>query len=73
MGLVPYGSEHKRRRQVLAQALNPRAIQNDFFPVQERYSRQLAKALFDDPDDFINHIRRYVSPGVDRHFALLAC
>lgn len=58
--LAPYGPTHRMHRKLLSYALHPRAVLENFVPVQERFSRQLAKALIEDPDDFIQHMRRYV-------------
>lgn len=57
--LLPYGRTHKIHRKLLAHVLNPQAVQRDFLPLQERFSRKLANALLESPDDFFIHVHRY--------------
>ncbi|KAG9027416.1 hypothetical protein FRB95_007784 [Tulasnella sp. JGI-2019a] len=53
-----YGALHKKHRKLVAQSLHPRVVERDFVPLQERFTHQLAQALLDDPDHFMDHIDR---------------
>ncbi|KAG8881859.1 hypothetical protein FRB97_008983 [Tulasnella sp. 331] len=52
------GAVHKQHRKLIAQALHPRIVERDFAPLQQRMTRQLAKPLLEDPDDFMRLIWR---------------
>ncbi|KAG9029268.1 hypothetical protein FRB95_005542 [Tulasnella sp. JGI-2019a] len=54
--LMPSGDVHKRHRKLLAKALHHRVVDRDYAPIQERHVHKLAKALLDDPDNYMNHI-----------------
>ncbi|KAG8986321.1 hypothetical protein FRB94_010225 [Tulasnella sp. JGI-2019a] len=52
------GAEHRKHRKLFAQALHSRVVERDFVPLQERMSRQLAKCLLDNPDNFYHILFR---------------
>ncbi|KAG8877873.1 hypothetical protein FRB97_002944 [Tulasnella sp. 331] len=55
-----YGNMHKKHRKLLAQSLHPRIVERDYVSIQEGFTFHLAKALLDDPNDFITHLERCV-------------
>jgi len=56
--LKPYGPELKKHRQLLNHSLRPRVVQQDFVPLQERFTYKFARSLLDDPIKFSDHAHR---------------
>jgi cytochrome P450 len=56
--VLGYGPVLKKHRQMLTQALNPRAVQTDFVPLQERNTYKFARSLLDDPANFYRTVHR---------------
>lgn len=56
--MTPIGPLHRDQRKLIAQTLQPRIIQRDFAPIQERLNRRLVKKLLDDPENLLAHILR---------------
>ncbi|KAG8859729.1 hypothetical protein FRB96_004303 [Tulasnella sp. 330] len=58
MAMLRIGPTHRTHRKLMGQALHPRVVLRDYVALQEKFARQFAKSLLEDPDNYTNHIYR---------------
>ncbi|KAG8859727.1 hypothetical protein FRB96_004301 [Tulasnella sp. 330] len=56
--ILKMGAMHREERKIIAQALHPDVVQRDYVAIAEQSARKFAQSLLEDPDSFINHIKR---------------
>ncbi|KAG8881299.1 hypothetical protein FRB97_009713 [Tulasnella sp. 331] len=56
--LIPFGSLHRQHRKLFAHALHPKVVAKSYAPLQERMARRLVISLLENPDDYVQLIRR---------------
>ena len=56
--LVPYGARMKRQREMIHRSFSSSSVLQ-FVPIQTQYVNRMLLRIIEDPDDLLQHIRRY--------------
>ncbi|GKZ33657.1 hypothetical protein AbraIFM66950_003685 [Aspergillus brasiliensis] len=62
IAMQPYGGRFRAYRKALHQVLGTKTLVSKFNSLQELEARRLLRRIVDDPDNWVQHLRTYISP-----------